>query len=232
MMETTIYDLELVFKTELLGSCPQKDIVAAFLQDKRQFEMDDEEEEALAYGDQLEKGTTFFYRHPETDDLVLSEHQIKGFLKKMGQTYNGRIPVNAKVKAKVNEEVDEEVDEEANKEAKKDPKKPTKMVSMLRNKIYTLVFVRPRWIPILDAGTPEFLERPLRAETAKGPRTALARSEMLLPGCRVLCELHVKPGEIGEHVLRALLDEGQYWGIGQWHSGGYGLFDYTLVKRD
>jgi hypothetical protein len=198
-METVIYDLELVFKTELLGSCPQKQIVEEFLQSKREFELEADEVKALEYGEQLEKATTFFYRHPEeTDVLVLKDHQVKGFLKKVGQTFNGKAG----------------------------------MPAALRNKIMTTVFVCPRWIPILDAGTPDFLERPLRAETVQGPRTALARSEMLLPGCRVHCELHVKPGAISEKVLRALLEEGQYWGIGQWHNGGYGLFDYTLTKRD
>jgi len=104
-------------------------------------------------------------------------------------------------------------------------------VKALRSKVDNLVFVRPRQI-VLHApqGKIEYLERPLRAQTAQGPRTSLARSEMLPAGTQFECELHVWPGPVSEKVLRGLLDYGRYKGIGQWRNGSYGQFEYELHK--
>lgn len=106
-------------------------------------------------------------------------------------------------------------------------------VRNLRSKVNNLVFVIPRQIPlILPAGEGiEYLERPLRAETAQGPRVALARSEMLPEGTHFRCGLEVLPGEIGEEVLRDLLDYGYFMGIGQWRNGGFGTFRYELRRE-
>lgn len=104
----------------------------------------------------------------------------------------------------------------------------------LRSKIDNLVFVAPRWLRVtLPAGEAEveYLERPLRAETAQGPRVALVRSEMLPEGCVIEFGLEVLPGEISENVLRELLDYGFYKGLGQWRNGGYGRFRYELTKE-
>jgi hypothetical protein len=105
-------------------------------------------------------------------------------------------------------------------------------VKALRSKVDNLVFVHPRRIALhVPAGAKlEYLERPLRAQTAQGPRTSLARSEMLPAGTWFECELHVLTGAISEKVLRGLLDYGQFKGMGQWRNGSYGQFTYELNK--
>ncbi|MBA2705847.1 MAG: hypothetical protein H0U60_18580 [Blastocatellia bacterium] len=105
-------------------------------------------------------------------------------------------------------------------------------VKNLRNKIDNMVFIRPRRIAlhVPSDATVEYLERPLRAETAQGPRVALARSEMLPLGTWFECEVEVLGSTIGEDLLRDLLDYGAYKGMGQWRNASYGRFTYELEK--
>lgn len=106
-------------------------------------------------------------------------------------------------------------------------------VKNLRSKVDNLVFVAPRTIAIdMAGGSITFNERPLRAQTAKGPRVALARSEQAPAGSKIEFELRVYPGEISETILDGLLAYGYDKGIGQWRNGGNGRFTYELVKID
>lgn len=103
----------------------------------------------------------------------------------------------------------------------------------MRSKVDNLVFVEPRRI-LLNLEHPEseteYLERPLRAETAQGPRVALARSEMLPAGTWFECELKVLGEVVSEDLLRDLLGYGNFKGMGQWRNGGFGRFDFELTK--
>ena len=107
-------------------------------------------------------------------------------------------------------------------------------VKNLRNKIDNFVFVFPRRIELhLPEGTPtepEYLERPLRAETAQGPRVALARSEMLPAGTWFDCTIETVNDVISEPLLRDLLAYGRYKGFGQWRNASYGRFEYELTE--
>ena len=106
-------------------------------------------------------------------------------------------------------------------------------VKHLRAKVDNFVFVFPRQIPLTmpDNAKVEYLERPLRAQTAQGPRTSLARSEMLPAGVEFSCELVVLSIVITEKLLRELLDYGAFKGLGQWRNGSYGRFSYTLNAK-
>jgi hypothetical protein len=103
-------------------------------------------------------------------------------------------------------------------------------VKNLRSKVENYVFVKPRRIPLImpDGAVIEYLERPLRAETAQGPRTSLARSEMLPEGTYFECQLEVFESQITKELLADLLSYGKYRGLLQWRSGGYGRFTFTI----
>lgn len=92
-----------------------------------------------------------------------------------------------------------------------------------------LVFPEPRKIYIKADGESDVLERPLRASTPQGERVALARSDTAPKGSSIEFELVVL-GVVSEALLREWLDYGQYSGMGQWRSGGWGRFEYTLEK--
>ncbi len=103
-------------------------------------------------------------------------------------------------------------------------------VKALRSKVDNLVFVAPRQIAIHlpDGAAITFLERPLRAMTAQGPRTGLARSEEIPAGAWFECALEVYAGPISEPLLRDLLSYGARKGMGQWRNGGHGKFVFAL----
>ncbi len=105
-------------------------------------------------------------------------------------------------------------------------------VKNLRSKIDNLVFVTPRQIPIwLPPGAAvSFCERPLRAQTAQGPRTSLARSEQLPDGSWFECFLEIYEGPISEPLLRDVLSYGARKGMGQWRNGGRGRFEFELER--
>jgi hypothetical protein len=107
-------------------------------------------------------------------------------------------------------------------------------VRNLRSKVEQRVFISPRFLPLVlpKDGELDYLERPLRAETAKGPRVALARSEMLPEGTSFSCGITLLKGEISETILEELLDYGMFRGMGLWrNSGAYGTFRYELTKE-
>ena len=105
-------------------------------------------------------------------------------------------------------------------------------VKALRSKVDNLVFVSPRRIELHmpEGSTIEYLERPLRAETAQGPRTALARSEMLPEGTWFEVTISVYDGQITEDMLRDLFTYAADKGFGQWRNGGYGRAEFEFLK--
>lgn len=107
-------------------------------------------------------------------------------------------------------------------------------VKSLRSKIGNLVFVTPRRIDLHlpDGKSVTYCERPLRAQTAQGPRTSLARSEELPEGTWFECEIKTYPGPISEPLLRDILDYGVDQGFLQWRGGGHGRFIYTMNSTE
>lgn len=100
-----------------------------------------------------------------------------------------------------------------------------------KSKIDDLLFIEPRHVVLRlpPGGVEGVLERPLRAETARGPRVALAASEMLPAG--TWCDIKITvlaPQILTEALLREWLDYGRWLGLGQWRSGSYGRIKYTL----
>jgi hypothetical protein len=112
----------------------------------------------------------------------------------------------------------------------------------VRSKIDKWVFVRERIIPVMRNGAhvkqPDgVLERPLRAQTMQGPRTALAASEKLNPGVSMTFTLLVLPlgeskGRLNEETLRSWLEYGELNGLGQWRTGSNGRFTFTMEKME
>lgn len=202
-MQVDTYQLKIIFLNPILGSQPTRDVASTYIAGRHGMSLPEDEIETLP--DALERGTTVFHKD-KNDKPLLWDYQIKGFLKAAGQALNGPKNVSG--------------------------------IKNLKSKVSTYVYVSPRLIPIAPPNGDDirdlidYLERPLRAQTAMGDRVALARSEMLPEGCTVKVGIEVIAGEISEAVLRDLLDFGYYNGIGQWRGGGWGKFRYELVKED
>lgn len=98
-----------------------------------------------------------------------------------------------------------------------------------KKEIDGLVFINERQIPInLNGGEMDILQRPLRAETAQGPRVALASSETCPVGSEIIFTIKLLKDDLEKYV-REWLDYGQLNGLMQWHNGGYGRFTWEEV---
>jgi hypothetical protein len=95
-------------------------------------------------------------------------------------------------------------------------------------------------------------ERPLRAQTAQGPRISLKRSDSLPPGTWIEFYVHIlplgiqalavkaeeaeaeatgrKPKLTVEDTIRLWLDYGVYSGMGEWRNAGNGRFEYEIQR--
>ena len=114
-------------------------------------------------------------------------------------------------------------------------------VAAVKGKVDTLMFVEPRFLPLMRDGEAlrdedEMLERPLRADTPKGPRSALQSSEMVNDPWTVEMEIALLPNkgsaksrELSWDAIEAALDYGAYHGLGQWRNAGYGSFRWEAI---
>ena len=90
-----------------------------------------------------------------------------------------------------------------------------------------LLFVHPRKIFLqLPEGAELFsVQRPLRAETLRGERVALANSEAAPAGTVIEFEVESLTKEVHAFAAEAL-DYGSLSGIGQWRNSGAGRFTW------
>lgn len=95
-------------------------------------------------------------------------------------------------------------------------------VKALRSHIENDCYIRPRSTVLADKPDGE-LERPLRAMTMQGPRVSLVRSDYIAAGRSYDFTLLVREGsKVSRKVLEMICAFGEFRGLGQWRSGGYG----------
>jgi hypothetical protein len=100
----------------------------------------------------------------------------------------------------------------------------------LRSKLDNFCFVMPRYIHLQEK--PDgVLERPLRCQTAKGPRVTLAKSDYVEAGLGIDIEIVLLPhGDLTYNLIERLLDYGQLKGLGQFRNGSYGRFTWERLS--
>lgn len=105
-------------------------------------------------------------------------------------------------------------------------------VTALRSKIAKWCYVRPRRIHFTLASPVKELTRPLRAETAQGPRVTLATSEVIGTCSQIRFSVYFIPnGEVTPKLIATMLDAyGSFRGMGQWRGGGWGT--YRVVSAE
>jgi len=207
----TIYQVRLTLTSEMLGATPKdRDIFSTHVQNKaREAGVDESllENEISTVEEIDEKGRTGFHKNANGEPFVY-DYVIRGFLKSacghLRRADGGLSP----------------------------------SVAAYKKVIDGLIFVKPREI-VLElpegAAIGECI-RSLRAETAQGARVALAASDTVPAGTVLNFRVHaltdvVKAGKKKlpvDDLLREWFDYGQYMGIGQWRSGGYGQFEFEM----
>lgn len=189
---------------DILGSLPgDSEVYRAYIASKAP-DAKKIEDEIAAIGEQdvYEKGVTIFAKDSDGNP-ILFDYVIKGFFK------------NA---CKAMREVSDS---------------KSKGLSAYKTKIDNLVFVGPRQIKLNmpEGAKITICERPLRASTPQGERTALAASECIPAGTtlefEVTCLNKDMMGRIPEW-----LDYGELNGLGQWHNAGKGRFVWDKLDSD
>lgn len=212
-MEKTIH-VRLTFIEEILGAWPgnpalHTEYVASKAPDAETM---GKEIEAIGAGRVTEKTMTIFPRN-ENNEEILWPYQIKGFFKSAQQTIN-RI----------------------------EDKKGALYLSAFKSKIDNMVFVCAPQDRFGTTGTgivihwPDGVdesydcERPLRAETAQGPRIALAHSETCPAGSWVEMYILTRDHKLEKNIIE-WLNSGVYYGIGQWRNADKGRFVWELLDE-
>lgn len=196
--------VRLTLTEEMLGTkASNPDVFSDFIASKAPD--DDKRKEELETAEHREEaGTTVFHRR--NDQIGIWNYQIKGFLKEAAGALN-RCDVEYRNGLK-------------------------DKLSAYKTKIDNCVFVFPRFIPIIlptngEIGT---CERPLRADTAQGPRVSVIRSETVPAGSVIEFEIQIMAKDLIPWVT-ACLDYGKLKGLGQWRNSSRGSFEYEILKQ-
>jgi hypothetical protein len=204
------FKIELSFTEILLGAVPDRSVYADYIQTKVALTDEAAAEELEKVAKIEERGWTKFYRDPKTGGPLFRDYCLKGFMKEV---------CGALRKADVGF---------------------SKKLTSYKKAIDLLVMPFPKWIPLVLPAEGEIglLERPLRADTAQGPRVTLARSDT----CPVETHMSFTVETTGESVkgkggklkwedlLGEWLSYGVRHGLGQWRSGGHGRFVHTMER--
>ncbi len=199
--------VRLTFTEEILGTLPgNPELMEGHIATRSGVKPTEEEMVALRRAveegeidDELRLKTTFFARSEENTP-VLIDYQLKGFFK-------GACGALRRCEGTRSEKL-----------------------QAFKKAIDGNVFVMPKLIPLaLPEGTElTICERPLRGQTPKGERIALARSEAAPAGTIAEMEI-VLLNEKSEKVLIEWLDYGKWSGVGQWRGSGKGRFSYEII---
>lgn len=233
MLEVTKYDVTIRLTEDMLGTVPlNRNVYSDYIASKgrEMLEKAEKQKIPMASGEEVDndkinaalteevqtieeveaRGHTGF--HKDSEGAFVYDYWIKGFLCEAARTIR-------------------EIGE----------------LKQLQDKFKRYVFVRPRRIrlpenkiegvdfsdktmlQITDKGV--VCERPLRAQTAQGPRVTVVRSDVILSGAEIKFRLDVLPGgKISKKVIETVLEYGQYIGLGQWRTASHGRFE--VVKLD
>ena len=164
-------------------------------------EAEREEKETIVETD--EKGHTGFHFDPAAQQLFVYDYWIRGFLKSALDALRERKNAN---KGEDNVKI-----------------------TAYKKLIDKQVFVYPRRI-LLGKDIPDgVLERPLRAETAQGPRVCLAKSDYIKAGSEFSFDIHVlNKNKMPQGLLTECLRYGKENGLGQFRNGSYGQFVFQV----
>lgn len=151
---------------------------------------------------------TGFQRDRESKEIILHQ-QIKGFFKNAGKVLGKQFGY-----------------------------------TQYRAKVDDFMSINPVNVKITRDGKPlmqadRLFKRSLRASTARGDRIALATSELIEAGWQaeftvvlIKNEATDKSRALNMEMVRALLEYGQFVGLGQWRNGDYGRFTWEAVSEE
>ena len=193
-------NVRLTLIEEMLGTkAANPDVFSDFIASKAP-DGDKRREELDTAENREEAGTTVFSRD-DNGKPMLWDYQIKGFFKDACGALR-------------------RADGTASKELK-----------AYKTTIDGVIFVNPRKIALqLPTGaTVGVCERPLRADTAQGPRVSVCRSETVPAGTIIECEIVIMAATL-KKLVTEWLDYGKLRGLGQWRNSGKGRIKWEEIE--
>jgi hypothetical protein len=212
-MEIQAFKITLDYQELLLGTVPlNKDVYTDFVAQKAidagAITAATAAEEVVDVQEIADRGRTGFL----TDEhgAYVLDYYVKGFLKETANVLKDQIAPMHQRKKKDGTETE------------------AKGIMAMKSKVENCLFVTPR--KLYFTAQPDMqmvksvLERPIRAQTAMGPRVSLISSDALENASLTFVLKILKNNEIGPEQVKELLAFGELRGQGQWRSGGYGRF--------
>lgn len=194
------------FIEEVLGTCSaNKELHSEYIASKAPDAAKREQEiAAIGVEAATEKAMTVFPRN-QRGEKIFWGYQIKGFLKASQKTINMLTGKGEKLylpnyKSKLDNLVFVKATEDR-----------------WRDKESGIVIHEPEGVEALDC------ERPLRAETAQGPRVTLAHSETCPADSYIEVDIKSLDPKLEPNIVE-WLNMGIHYGIGQWRNSGKGRF--------
>ena len=198
--------VKLTFVQEVLGTaCNNPAVYDEYIAKKSgSVEKAAEEMETLPAGELEEKGMTVFHR--DGDVPILYDYMIAGFIK---EALGAAVEYGA-IKFGTNQKVSKYT---------------------YKRVVDNQIFVTPRKLHLVlpEGGAIGECVRPLRCETMRGDRVALAKSETVPEGTTVEFFVMVMHDALVPLVTDAFV-RGAMKGIGQWRNAGNGRFVFEMVE--
>lgn len=218
-----VYHIRMTFTEEALGTCSNNpELHDEYIASKAPDAMTREQEvAAIGVGDMVEKGMTVFPRNSDGVPIFWG-YQIRGFAKEAMRNVKKHWPDSECAKIKANRQtVDNAIFVYYKAIPYVENNKSGKSSRKTNGVYYDMA------IPVkMNGGVVGDCQRPLRAETAQGPRVAIAHSESLPAGSQIEFYIEFAPtlgkGVDTKEVLREIMDYAQLKGIGQWRNSGKG----------
>lgn len=199
--------VRLTFIEDVLGTAnADKKVHSEFIASKAPDAPSREEEVAALGAEEVEhKEMTIFPRMEDGETPMFWDYQIKGFFKDTCSALS-------RCKGQ-------------------DYSRESCGIKAFKKIIDGCVFVFPRMIQIHMAGPMGSCQRPLRASTAMGDRTALANSETVQTGSWIEFTVECLDDK-NAAAVREWLNYGRYRGMGQWRNSGKGRFTWEELQED
>jgi len=204
-MDNNNYRVKLTFTEDLLASSPANpEVYTEFIASKKPASEDAQDEVETLLANQKAEEAGWSVFHGDDQGLFLFDYHVKGFLKEAASAITGKV------------------------------------LTAYKSKIDRFVFIFPRRLYLRQSNgeiikkAPHQIERPVRAMTARGPRTTVKRSDAVPAGTYLEFSLQVLPlgaKEITPEILASWLDYGQLMGMGEWRSASYGRFAAIMEMR-
>lgn len=196
--------------TPILGSQPASEAIRTqFVSSKAPAsDLSEEERKLFESESREERGLSVFARDPDNNDqLIVLDYMVRGFFKAALSALQSQLEIKS-----------------------------------YKTKVDKYLFVHPRRIPLLRNGKAIYeedsqYERPLRADTPKGPRVGLQASECVDTPWSIDVELRLiandesaKSKPLSWIAVEKALDYGALSGLGQFRNGSYGTFAWERIE--